>query len=88
MTGFADQVKSIYAAGGFVKTAGWTAKNLKVSNPGNVPLTAITEAVFARSLARCRQEAAKCVLLCANCHAEVEAGVAELPYVPARRAAA
>jgi transposase len=42
----------------------------------------------ARSLARCRDEAAKCVLLCANCHAEVEAGVAELPYVPARRAAA
>jgi transposase len=42
----------------------------------------------AHSLARCREEAAKCVLLCANCHAEVEAGVAELPYVPARRAAA
>lgn len=32
----------------------------------------------ARSLERCRAEAAKCVLLCANCHAEVEAGVAEL----------
>jgi hypothetical protein len=29
----------------------------------------------ARSLARARAEAAKCVLLCANCHAEVEAGV-------------
>ncbi len=26
-----------------------------------------------------RKEAAKCVLLCANCHAEVEAGLAELP---------
>lgn len=32
-----------------------------------------------RSIARLRQEASKCVLLCANCHAEVEAGVVELP---------
>jgi transposase-like protein len=32
-----------------------------------------------RSLARMRAEAAKCVLLCANCHAEVESGVAQLP---------
>jgi len=33
-----------------------------------------------RSLDRCRAEARKCVLLCANCHAEVEAGVARLPF--------
>ena len=32
-----------------------------------------------RSLAAARAEAGKCVLLCANCHAEVEAGVATLP---------
>lgn len=32
-----------------------------------------------RSLTRCRAEAQKCVLLCANCHAEVEAGLIELP---------
>lgn len=32
-----------------------------------------------RSLARAHAEAAKCVLLCSNCHAEVEAGVASLP---------
>lgn len=32
-----------------------------------------------RALAASRAEAAKCVLLCANCHAEVEAGVAKLP---------
>ena len=32
-----------------------------------------------RSLARLREEASKCVLLCANCHAEVEAGISELP---------
>jgi transposase len=31
-----------------------------------------------RSIARARQEASKCVLLCANCHAEVEAGVAKV----------
>jgi transposase-like protein len=33
----------------------------------------------ARSLERCRAEAAKCVLLCSNCHAEVEDGVATIP---------
>lgn len=33
-----------------------------------------------RSLARARFEAAKCVLLCANCHMEVEAGVTSLPF--------
>lgn len=33
----------------------------------------------ARSLARSRAEARKCVLLCANCHAEVEAGLVEMP---------
>ena len=32
-----------------------------------------------RSLERAREEARKCLLLCANCHAEVEAGVADLP---------
>lgn len=32
-----------------------------------------------RSLARSRAEVRKCVLLCANCHAEVESGFATLP---------
>jgi transposase len=32
-----------------------------------------------RSLAKCRAEARKCILLCANCHAEVEAGIVDLP---------
>jgi transposase len=32
-----------------------------------------------RSLARSRAEARKCVLLCANCHGEVEAGLATVP---------
>lgn len=34
---------------------------------------------YSRSLSRMRAEARKCVLLCANCHAEVEAGLARLP---------
>jgi DNA-binding transcriptional ArsR family regulator len=33
---------------------------------------------FARSLDVAREEAAKCVLLCANCHAEVETGIATI----------
>jgi transposase len=32
-----------------------------------------------RAIEQLRVEAAKCVLLCSNCHAEVEAGFAELP---------
>jgi 5-methylcytosine-specific restriction endonuclease McrA len=35
-----------------------------------------------RSIKKLRQEAAKCILLCANCHAKVEWGVAELPEAP------
>ena len=34
---------------------------------------------LARALDAVRAEAAKCVLLCANCHAEVEGGVVDLP---------
>ena len=38
-----------------------------------------------RALSKAREEASKCVLLCANCHAEVEAGVAQLPLRSADR---
>jgi len=37
------------------------------------------------SLAAARAEAAKCVLLCATCHAEVELGVKRLPFSPMTR---
>jgi hypothetical protein len=37
------------------------------------------------SLSTARTEAAKCVLLCATCHAEVEAGVKRLPFRPMTR---
>jgi hypothetical protein len=39
----------------------------------------LAEGGLARSLNKAREEVAKCVLLCANCHAEVEAGLAVLP---------
>lgn len=39
---------------------------------------ALSHKGLARSYAEARQEAQKCVLLCANCHAEVEAGVRQL----------
>jgi transposase len=38
----------------------------------------LSEEGVTRSLARARSEASKCVLLCSNCHAEVEAGIASL----------
>jgi hypothetical protein len=47
-------------------------------DPGEKAFAIAFEGVT-RSLERARAEAAKCVLLCANCHAEVEAGVAALP---------
>jgi transposase-like protein len=39
---------------------------------------AISVQGVARSLEKARAEAAKCVLMCANCHAEVEGGVATI----------
>lgn len=38
-----------------------------------------------RSLERMRAEAAKCVLLCANCHAEVESGATQVPVPSGER---
>lgn len=44
---------------------------------------AVAGAGITRSIAASRAEAAKCVLLCANCHAEVEAGERALAYTSA-----
>ena len=41
---------------------------------------ALSDAGLARSLARARAEARKCLLLCANCHVEMEAGLISIPY--------
>jgi hypothetical protein len=35
----------------------------------------------ARSIARLRAEASKCILLCSNCHAEVESGFSSISGV-------
>lgn len=40
---------------------------------------ALSAGGIAFAIRRLREEAAKCVLLCSNCHAEVEAGVTQLP---------
>lgn len=42
---------------------------------------ALSEQGPGRVTARAREEARKCVILCANCHAEVDAGVTPLPEV-------
>jgi transposase-like protein len=41
---------------------------------------ALSQFGVARSLERARAEARKCVLLCATCHAEVEAGLHAVPF--------
>jgi hypothetical protein len=41
-------------------------------------------AQIGRSLAAFREEAKKCVLVCANCHGEIEAGLIESPPAQAR----
>ena len=43
---------------------------------------ALSDTGVTRSLAKARAEAAKCVLLCATCHAEVEQGLKRLPLPP------
>ena len=39
------------------------------------------EGGLTRGIEKCRAEAAKCVLLCSNCHAEVEVGVKSVPFL-------
>lgn len=40
---------------------------------------AIADRGVARSIERARAEARKCILVCANCHAELEGGIATIP---------
>jgi len=40
----------------------------------------LADAGLTRSLAKAREEARKCALVCANCHAELEAGRASMAY--------
>ena len=44
---------------------------------------ALSQGGFTKSLERLRREAAKCALLCSNCHAEVEAGIVAVCRGPA-----
>jgi hypothetical protein len=46
--------------------------------PGEVKEFGLADRGFTRSLQAVRAEAKKCVLLCANCHFEVEAGIVTL----------
>jgi hypothetical protein len=46
-------------------------------------LFALSRQGVTRSLEEARAEARKCILLCSNCHAEVENGVTRIPALPA-----
>jgi hypothetical protein len=46
---------------------------------------ALSSGGLARALTKARAEAAKCVLLCANCHASVEIGRERIPFRDSRR---
>jgi transposase len=72
----------VQEAGGACKLCGYSrclaALEFHHVEPGEKSFGISGEGVT-RSLAKAREEARKCVLLCATCHAEVEAGYAELP---------
>lgn len=46
----------------------------------------LAEGGWSRSIEALREEARKCVLLCSNCHAEVEAAIVEPPRIRAASA--
>lgn len=65
-------------AGGACRVCGYSQAPAALAFHHLDPTTksfSIAEAGMTRSLERARREARKCVLLCANCHAEVEAGL-------------
>ena len=68
-------------AGGSCRVCGYSrslaALHFHHLDPGGKRFSLGREGVT-RSLAEMREEARKCVLLCANCHAEVEAGIVRI----------
>jgi hypothetical protein len=44
----------------------------------------LMSSAIGRAIAKFREEAKKCVLVCANCHGEIEAGLVESPPAQAR----
>jgi DNA-binding CsgD family transcriptional regulator len=78
----------VEAAGGACRLCGYDRSPVALQfhhvDPGGKAF-AIADRGVTRSLAAASAEAAKCVLLCANCHAEVEAGLATLPPDPPAR---
>ena len=41
----------------------------------------LTHSGICKSIERMREEAKKCILVCANCHAEIEAGITKIPEI-------
>jgi transposase-like protein len=72
----------IEAAGGACRLCGYDryagALQFHHIDPGEKAF-AIADRGVARSLERALDETRKCLLLCANCHAEIEAGIATMP---------
>jgi transposase-like protein len=72
----------VQAAGGAWRLCGYErypgALQFHHVDPGEKAF-AIADRGVARSLERALAEARKCVLLCANCHAEIEGGIATMP---------
>ena len=75
----------IALAGGACKLCGYdrlpSALHFHHVDP-DTKLFALAERGFTYALAKAHDEAAKCVLLCANCHAEVEAGLVTITASP------
>jgi transposase-like protein len=76
------KARLIHAAGGRCVLCGYARSQAALQfhhlDPGTKAFS-IAEGGITRSLSAALEEVRKCVLLCATCHAEVEAGVATLP---------
>jgi transposase len=76
------KMRLVEAAGGCCVLCGYDrhpgALHFHHLNPAQKRYT-LSRAGHTRNFAEALEEARKCLLLCANCHAEVERGVAEIP---------